>query len=197
MAVATKGALKKLVPAEQTFLSRRELDILGQLLLGVGASVIAEEYHVKIETIMRLVRSDRFQLAKSELERKALENRNLGIAKKVHESFEEASPTAADRIINLAETAGNEGLKFEASKEILDRAGFQVVRKQETKHLSFNVSDKMLESLIKAIEGHGKPDPEKERILDYVESGKGKFEPSRSAKTADKTTAVVSSSDST
>lgn len=157
-------------PVDQHALSRTELDIMGQVLLGTPVTVIGKSYpHVQLATIEKLVCSPRFQNAKREIERRALENRNLQVAEQVRETFENGAPGAATELVNLSHHSEKEGIRLAASTEVLDRAGFQVVKREERRVAVVNISDETLAAVIRAAETSNEPDETEDKIMQYVE----------------------------
>ena len=146
--------------------------MIDALLLGETATAVAKKYHCHVAVVMRLINSPAFKIKAEEQERRILNARSQVIATHVHDIFEQASPGAAGTIVSIASSATDTGTRLDAAKEVLDRAGFVVVKKSVERHVVVNVSEEMLAAVIRAAEGAGQTNETEKEILEYVEGGK-------------------------
>ena len=69
---------------------------------------------------------------------------------KVWALIESSAEMAQSNMVKLANTAKNEGVRFNANKDLLDRAGFQPVSKTQSTTINVNIDNQRFEDILEA-----------------------------------------------
>ena len=153
-------------------MSRAKQNMMNALLAGDTATAVATRFHVHVEVVMRVINSPAFRIKKDEQERQLLNQRSMIIASRVQDTFESASPSAAECIVQIAGTSLDPKTRLDAAKEVLDRAGFVVVKKSIDKHIVLNVPEETLAAVVRAAENANEVTAGQQEIRAYVTGGK-------------------------
>lgn len=165
-------SLTQLRPPTPSHMSRAKQNMMNALLAGETASMCAKRFHCHIETVMNVINSAAFKIKRAEIEQRALDMRSQSIATQVQGTFEDASPDAAQTIVHIAGSSLDPKTRLDAAKEVLDRAGFVVVKKSIEKHVVLNVPEEVLAAVVKAAENANEVTEGQREIRQYVEGSK-------------------------